>query len=112
MGPGQGGILAYRDINLIMGVMSWDWHALTTSPLNLFNVNIFAPAPGALASSEHMLGHVPIFGPVFALSGNPVLAHQFNLFCAVTLSGAAVYALLRHWGTSWKIGRASCRERV
>jgi hypothetical protein len=92
------GPLARPDVNLIMWVMAWDWHALTRAPGMLFDANIFYPAPNALACSEHMLGHVPIFGPVYALTGNPVLANQVNLLTAFATSGAAMYALLRHWG--------------
>ena len=85
------------DVNLITWVISWDWHALTTAPTRLFDANVFYPAPLALASSEHMLGHVPIFGPIYALSGNPIFAHQMNLLLAFALSGAAMYLLVRHW---------------
>ncbi len=92
------GLLPAPDVNLIMWVLSWDWHALTPDPRMLFNANIFHPAPAALASSEHMLGHVPLFGPIYALSGNPVLANQLNLLLGFAFSGAAMYALLRHWG--------------
>lgn len=87
------------DINLINWVLAWDWHALTTAPASLFQANIFHPAPNALASSEHLLGHLPVFGPAFAITGNAVFASQFNLLICFALSGAAVYALLRHWGT-------------
>jgi hypothetical protein len=94
--PGLGW-MSYPDINLVTWVLSWDCHALATHPLELFNANIFYPAPLALAGSEHMLGHLPIFGPIYAISGNPVLANQLNTFFAIVLSGAAMYALLRHW---------------
>ena len=86
------------DVNLIMWVLSWDWHALTTDPLSLYQANIFHPARDTLAGSEHLLGHVPIFGPAYALSGNPVFASQFNIWMCFALSGAAMYALMRHWG--------------
>jgi len=94
----EGGWLTAPDVNLIMWVISWDWHALTTHPLSLFNANIFHPAPATLASSEHMLGHLPVFGPIYALSGNPVLANQLNVLSMFAFCGAAMYALLRHWG--------------
>lgn len=87
------------DINLINWILAWDWHALTTAPLSLYQANIFHPAPDALAASEHLLGHLPVFGPAWALTGNPVFAGQFTVLMSFALSGAAVYALLRHWGT-------------
>ncbi|MFI5394422.1 MAG: hypothetical protein ACHQ9S_02715 [Candidatus Binatia bacterium] len=91
------GWLVMPDVYLNIWVKAWDWHALTTVPWTLFDANIFYPAPDALACSEHMLGHVPIFGPVYALSGNPVLANQVNLLLSFALCGAAMYAWLRHW---------------
>ena len=91
-------LFALGDIYTVIWVMAWDAHALWTNPAGLFDANIFHPAPGALTSSEHMLGHLPIFGLVYAVSGNPVLANQLNLFVSLTLCGLAMYALLRHWG--------------
>lgn len=90
------------DIHLTMWILSWDWHAITTSPASFWDPNAFYPAVQVLAGSEHMLGHLLVFGPVYALSGNPILAYQLNIFAALSLSGAAMYALLRHWG----VGRA------
>lgn len=89
-----------RDIYLFIWIYAWDWHALTTSALSLFEANAFYPAPGALAFSEHALGKIPITGPLFALSGNPVFAYQVDLLLSFSLSGAALYALLRSVGTA------------
>lgn len=94
---GAGGV-EVADVNLVMWILSWDWHALTTDPFRLFDANIFYPARNALASSEHLLGHLPIFGPVYGVSGNPVLAYQLNFLGNLTLCGTGLYALLRHWG--------------
>ena len=92
-----GGATRAIDIKLSLWVMAWDWHALTTAPGALFDANINFPTPSALAGSEHMLGHLPIFGPLYGLSGNPVLAFQLNMLLNYALCGAAIYALLRHW---------------
>ncbi len=92
-------LFALGDIYTVIWVMAWDAHALWSNPAGLFDANIFHPAPGALTSSEHMLGHLPIFAPLYAVSGNAVLAHQLNLFAGMTLCGVSMYALLRHWGT-------------
>jgi hypothetical protein len=96
----RGGLSLFSlgDIYTVIWVLSWDAHALWSNPFGLFDANIFHPAPNALTSSEHMLGHLPIFGPVYALSANPVLANQINLFASLTLCGLAMYLLLRHWG--------------
>lgn len=96
----RGGLSLFSlgDIYTVIWVLSWDAHAVWSNPAGLFDANIFHPAPNALTSSEHMLGHLPIFGPVYALSANPVLANQVNLFASLTLCGLAMYLLLRHWG--------------
>lgn len=91
-------LFSLGDIYTVIWVMSWCWRALTTAPFSLFDANIFHPARNVLTSTEHMLGHQLIFGPVLGLSGNPVLANQVNLFACLTLGGLAMYALLRHWG--------------
>jgi hypothetical protein len=92
--------LAGPDTQLNIWALAWVWHALTTDPASLFNGNIFYPAPYALCGSEHMLGHQLIFGPIYALSGNPVLGHQLNLLLSFAFSGAAMYVLLLHWRVS------------
>jgi hypothetical protein len=94
----NGGGVEVADVNLVMWILSWDWHALTTDPLRLFDANIFHPAPNTLAASEHLLGHLAIFGPAYGLSDNPVLAYQINFLGNLALSGTGLYALLRHWG--------------
>ncbi len=94
-----GGLQA--DGYLITWVMAWDWHALWTTPFQLFDANSFYPAPRSLAGSEHMLGHLPLFGPVYGLTGNPSLAIQFTRLATVALCGVAMFALLRHWGVGF-----------
>ena len=37
---------------------------------------LWHPAPWSLALSEHMLGNVPFFMPVYLATGNPVLAYN------------------------------------
>ncbi len=88
------------DTHLIAWVLSWDTHALTSAPLRLFEANILHPAHDTLAAAEHMLGYVPLFAPAYWLTGNPVFALNWTLWASFALSGAALYALLRHWGCS------------
>jgi hypothetical protein len=93
-----GGWLTIPPVNVSMWVLAWGWHALTTAPLELFQANIFHPMSASLTSTEPMLGQLPLFGPVYAFSGNPVLANQMTLLFNTALCGAALFALLRHWG--------------
>src|SRR5262249_58934559 len=73
---GESAVLIQRDINLTLWTLAWDAHALVTDPRHVFDANAFHPAPYSLALTEHMLGNVPLFGPVYWATGNPVLAHQ------------------------------------
>jgi len=95
---GSHAVAMLRDMRLAQWIYAWNWHALTTQPLAFFDANMFHPTPNALAYSEHAVGKVVLTGPVFALSGNPVLAYQLDLWLCFALSGAAMYALLRHAG--------------
>lgn len=94
---GEAWTLVQRDINLTMWILAWDTHALTTHPTTLFHANAFYPAPWVLATSEHMLGNVPWFGPVFFLTGNPVLAHQVTLLASFVLAGLTMAAWVFYW---------------
>ncbi|HEV7732155.1 MAG TPA: YfhO family protein [Candidatus Binatia bacterium] len=89
--------LIQRDINLTMWILAWDTHALTTHPTTLFHANAFHPAPWVLATSEHMLGNVPWFAPIFLATGNPVLAHQLTLLASFVVAGLAMAALVLYW---------------
>jgi 6-pyruvoyl-tetrahydropterin synthase related domain len=82
---------------LVIWVLSWDFHALTTDPWKLFNANIFYPTENALAFSEHLIGVLPLFAPVYALTGNPILAYNAVFFLSFTLSGVAMFLLVHYW---------------
>jgi hypothetical protein len=76
---------------LIVWILMWDFHALTTKPWSLFYANIFYPVQNTLAFSEHLLGVQPLFGPVYALTGNPVMAYNVVFFLSFVLSGIAMF---------------------
>jgi hypothetical protein len=94
---GDAAVLIQRDINLTMWTLAWDAHALTTAPMRLFHANAFFPAPYTLATTEHMLGNLPWFGPVFLATGNAVLAHQATMLATFVLSGLAMAAFVLFW---------------
>jgi len=85
------------DIPLCTWVLSWDTHALTTRPSALFDANIYHPAPDALAYTEHMLGSVPFFAPVYLATGNPALGLNVMILCGLVLSAAGTYLLVLRW---------------
>jgi hypothetical protein len=83
-------------------VEAWDVHALLTRPSHLFDANFFFPAKDTLALSENHLGQLPIFAPVYALTGNSILASNIVLLATFFLSAIAMYLLVRLWlGDCW-----------
>ena len=94
---GPASVLIQRDINLTLWTLAWDTHALRTDPLHLFDANTFYPARYSLALSEHKLGNVPFFAPVYLATGNPVLAYQVTLLLTFVLAGLAMAAYVLYW---------------
>src|SRR5262249_14034098 len=90
-------LLVPRDLNLSLWVPAWDTHALVTHPGRLFDANAFYPSRSTLACSEHMLGNVPLFAPVYLATRNPVLAHQATLLASFVLAGVAMAAYVLYW---------------
>ncbi len=72
--------------------LAWETHALVTDPARLPDANIYHPASNALFYGPTAFGALPLFGPVFLASGNPVLA--MNL---VFLGGLVLTAWTLHW---------------
>jgi hypothetical protein len=94
---GPAAILIQRDINLTLWTLAWDAHALLTDPLRLFHANAFYPAPYTLALTEHALGSLPVFFPVYLLTGNPVLAYQTTMLATFVLAGLTMAAYVLYW---------------
>jgi len=94
---GPAATLIQRDINLTLWVLAWDTHALLSDPGRLFHANALWPAPYTLALSEHMLGNVPVFAPIYMLTGNPVLAHQVTLLATFVVAGLTMAAWVLYW---------------
>ena len=86
------------DARLVIWILSWDVHALLTQPLHLFDANIVYPARGMLAGSEHLLGSLPSFAPVYLVSGNPVVATNLATMATYVLAALGMYVLLRSMG--------------
>ncbi|MDG2304863.1 MAG: hypothetical protein P8R42_09435 [Candidatus Binatia bacterium] len=89
---------AFKDGFLLAWLYAWGWHALGTAPASLYDANAFHPYANSLGLSEHSIGKVLTAGPVYGLTGNPVLAYEVDLVLSFALSGAALYAYLRHAG--------------
>ena len=74
------------DIFFLTYVLAWDAHALTTDPLRLFDANIAYPLERTLAFSDHLLGVMPLFAPVYLLTGNAVAGYNALLLLSAPLA--------------------------
>ncbi len=81
-------------------ILGWGLHAWTHDPLGVltgrvFDANIFFPAQGTLAYSEHMLPQALVLAPVYALTGDAVLCYNLLLLGSIAASGWALHGLVR-----------------
>jgi hypothetical protein len=87
------------DARLIIWTLAWDNHAvLARQPL--FDSNIFYPAPHSLAYNEHLFGLSLFTLPLYAITGNPVLAYNIVWFLSFVLNALAMHALLHRYTRS------------
>ena len=84
--------------------LAWIAHVLPRDPLGVFNANIFAPTPFALAYSDAMLLQGSIAAPLIWLGVDPVTAYNIVVLLAFVTAGVAMYALLKALTGSIAIG--------
>ncbi len=77
-------------------VVSWVAHALTTDPRFLYDANIFYPHARTLAFSEANIGAGAIGAPIWALTRNPFLTHNFVVIVGFIVSFAGAFYLTRY----------------
>ena len=75
--------------------VAWVAHALLTDPIHLFDANIFHPHRGTLAYSEANLVAGVMALPVYALTRQPVAAHNSVVYAVFVLSFVAMWSLTR-----------------
>lgn len=97
-GPGK--IWARTDLDLLMWILAWTAHAVVAEPFAIFQANIFHPAADTLASSEHLLGLLPVSGPIFWATGNAVLTYNVTTLVVVWLAAFTTFLLGRAWSGS------------
>ena len=76
-------------------VVAWVSHALTTSPVHLFDANIFYPEKETLAYSEANVGAGALGVPVWIATHNPYATHNAIILIAFALAFVAMYLLAR-----------------
>ena len=87
-------IVSWGDPVFQAWTMAWNWHALTNSPGDLFDANVFYPWRNVLAYSDHLIGQTLLVWPVYALTDNILLADNLAFFMALILSAMAMYLLV------------------
>jgi F5/8 type C domain-containing protein len=92
--------LQRADMSLTTWMLAWSGHALRTSPLHLFDANIFHPLPKTLAFSESLVASALLVLPVDLAFGNPVLDHNVLVVATFVLGGVGTTLLLRELGCS------------
>ncbi len=75
--------------------VAWVAHALLDDPRHLFDANIFFPHPQTLTYSELNLVAGALATPVYALTRNPIAAHNSAVLAALFLAFVAMWALGR-----------------
>ena len=85
---------------LNLWTLGWGLHAWTADPVSIldgrvFDANIFFPAAGTLAYSDHLLLQALVLAPVYAVTGDVVLCYNLLLLASIALSGAAMHVLSR-----------------
>ena len=58
------------DLYLNVWILAWLAHAAVHAPAQLFDGNVYYPAPDTIVGSENMFAHLPVTVPVLALTGN------------------------------------------
>ena len=90
------------DSVLNMWILAWDGEQLLailggelSRVRTFFDGNIFHPAPLTLAYSEHLFAQALQALPLYAVSGNPILAYNVLFLSTFALSGLGMYLLVR-----------------
>jgi len=95
--PDPGAAWGVADLSLYVWTLAWDAHGVATAPLRVFDANVFHPAPNTLACSENLLGLLPVAGPVYWLTANPVLTYNVTALAVVWTVALTTFAAARAW---------------
>ncbi|MGH7339783.1 MAG: hypothetical protein ACREKH_04765, partial [Candidatus Rokuibacteriota bacterium] len=89
------------DVFFLTYTLAWGAHALTTDPLRLFDANIAYPLERTLAFSDHLLGTMPLFAPVYLFTGSAVLGYNTVHLLSGPLGALGACALAWRWTRRW-----------
>lgn len=94
------------DIYLVGWALAWQTHALSSAPTQMFQGNIYCPAPLSLFYTTPALGLLPVFAPIFLASGNPTLAVNGALILSLALTATTLHFVIERWTGSAAAGIA------
>src|ERR1051326_8218603 len=88
------------DPYLNLWILGWDMQTMLSTPRAvvtgaIFNANIFHPAAGTLAYSDHLLLQAFVLLPIYALTHDAVLCYNVLLAASLVASALAMHALAR-----------------
>ena len=82
-------------------ILAWDAHALTSDPRHLFDANLGYPLERSLAFSDHLLGTLPLFAPVYWSTGNVVAGFNTVMLLSAPLAALGGFSLGWWWTRRW-----------
>ncbi len=89
-------LAAHHDAYFSIWRIAWIAHALTTSPLSIFDANIFHPATATLAYSDATMLEGLVGAPLLWAGLPPTLVYNLLLLGGFAGSGIAMFVLARH----------------
>lgn len=89
-------LAAHHDAYFSLWRIAWIAHALATSPLTIFDANIFHPATATLAYSDATMLEGLVGAPLLWAGLPPTLVYNLLLLGGFIGSGVAMFVLARH----------------
>ncbi len=89
-------LAAHHDAYFSIWRLAWVAHALATSPLTIFDANIFHPATATLAYSDATMLEGVVGAPLLWAGFPPTLVYNLLLLGGIAGSGVAMFVLARH----------------
>jgi hypothetical protein len=89
------------DPYLNLWILGWGMQAVLSHPVSLFNgtvfnANIFHPATGTLAYSDHLLLQSVLLAPLYAVTHDVVLCYNVLLIASLVASALAMHLFVRN----------------
>jgi hypothetical protein len=86
--------------------LAWQTH-VATDPREYANANIYAPAALGLFYGTPGFALVPLFAPVFLVSGNPTLSLNLTILAGIAATATALHLVTARWTNSAFAGVAA-----